>query len=416
MFLVIFNRNAAKTANGPVNPTEEAAGGPRSSLGEKRPALPLRRGFLSKRESEKDCFSQQAMIPSGKRGMTAARDGQDESRPRAAALRKGKEYGDVVGRISQGDEAGPEGREGGSGPGREPGAAGAAGGSGRSGGAAGKSGHCGDPGGAAGRYLQSAAGGCLLSQLLPYSPGEQRVCPEVGLPVSVPSQRGHPGPHQGGGVSPPLLCGGGPQAGQRAEVFRGHHRSRGGHPPHPQILRGPGGGGLLRVFGLLPHDRSPISGVPQARGIRGAAGDHRPHQSGGLERRGDLHLPFPLLHVPQRLLPAEQQRAGGPVGILPGVSEDLRLPGLQGEDVHPNRPGAGKNPPGDPQPHRQRWHRPGAGRRGEEASHHPAHHRQALRRLPPRQHGPGLRVGLRPRVWPFYYGEQYAGPGADFVL
>lgn len=94
----------------------------------------------------------------------------------------------------------------------------------------------GDPRGADRRHLQPPSGGRFLPRVLPYPPGGHRVRRQVERPVPHPPGGGHPGPCQGGGVPQPLLCDGGPQAGQRAEVFRRYYYPGHCHPPAAQAV------------------------------------------------------------------------------------------------------------------------------------------------------------------------------------
>lgn len=70
----------------------------------------------------------------------------------------------------------------------------------------------------------------------PILPADTEFAGQVERPVPHPPGGGHPGPCQGGGVPQPLLCDGGPQAGQRAEVFRRYYYPGHCHPPAAQAV------------------------------------------------------------------------------------------------------------------------------------------------------------------------------------
>lgn len=70
----------------------------------------------------------------------------------------------------------------------------------------------------------------------PILPADTEFAAQVERPVPHPPGGGHPGPCQGGGVPQPLLCDGGPQAGQRAEVFRRYYYPGHCHPPAAQAV------------------------------------------------------------------------------------------------------------------------------------------------------------------------------------
>lgn len=70
----------------------------------------------------------------------------------------------------------------------------------------------------------------------PILPADTEFAAKWSSPVPHPPGGGHPGPCQGGGVPQPLLCDGGPQAGQRAEVFRRYYYPGHCHPPAAQAV------------------------------------------------------------------------------------------------------------------------------------------------------------------------------------